>query len=471
MFMSARILVAAGLDAVTRSLAARLAADYFEVLTARSGEEALRACLHEPIDVALLDLPLPGLSGVEVCRALKSEPATAGMAVALVTGQDRPEDRAAGFSVGADDFLSKPVDPLALITRVRNLARMRVLNEELAQRTRAFQRMGLPTPAAAPAASRPARILLIEDDRASLERASELLGPSHFLRHAPDTASALDLARNRAVDLVLVSLGLAHADPLRLCSRIRSCGETRDLPIIALSDPGNPLRLLRALDMGVNDYILRPMEKYEALARVRTQLARWRHSELLRSRLTESLELAMRDELTGLHNSRYMKSRLRELAEVACRTRRPLALLIADIDQFKDINDAHGHAAGDAVLREVGTRLRRAARPSDAVCRLGGEEFALLLPGTDLRGAIHIGEQLRASICGDSFQIETGVRLWVTASIGVAAWAGEADSASALVRRADQALYAAKRAGRNRVAAAPFGLPTPQRPQTSRSSA
>lgn len=469
--MSARILVAAGVDAIARSLAARLAADYFEVLTARSGEEVLQVCLRERIDVALLDLPLPGLGGVEVCRTLKTEPATAGMAVALVTGQDRPEDRAAGFSVGADDFLSRPVDPLALIIRVRNLARMRVLNDELAQRTRAFQRMGLPTPAAAPAASRPSRILLIEDDRASLDRAFELLGPCHVLRHAPDTASALDQARNRAVDLVLVSLGLAHMDPLRLCSQIRSCDETRDLPIVAISDTRNPLRLLRALDIGVNDYITRPLDKYVALARVRTQLARWRHSELLRSRLAESLELAMRDELTGLYNSRYMKSRLRELAEAAGRKGLPLSLLIADIDQFKDINDAHGHAAGDAVLKEVGIRLKRATRPSDAVCRLGGEEFAVLLPDTDLRRAIHVGEQLRSSICRDSFLLETGVRLCVTASIGAAALAGEADSVSALVRRADHALYSAKRAGRNRVAAAPCVPPTPQRPRNLRSSA
>ncbi|HEX5958256.1 MAG TPA: response regulator, partial [Hyphomicrobiaceae bacterium] len=227
--MSARVLVAAGLNATARSLAARLTADYFDVLTARSGEDAFDICLRERIDVALLDLPGPGLSGVELCRVLKSDPATLGMAVALVSPREQPGERAEGFAAGADDLLDKPVDPLALVTRVRNLSRLRMLNDELAQRTAAFQRMGLRIPAPdACASNAPARVLLIEDDRAAVERAFELLGAEHTVLYARDSDVALEATRHGGADTVLISLELARVDALRLCSQIRSCEHTRD---------------------------------------------------------------------------------------------------------------------------------------------------------------------------------------------------------------------------------------------------
>ena len=132
---------------------------------------------------------------------------------------------------------------------------------------------------------------------------------------------------------------------------------TRHLPIIVIVQPGEEARLLRALDMGVNDYLTRPVDRNELLARVRTQIKRKRHADYLRGRLEESVELAVTDPLTGLHNRRYMETHLAALAEQARASGRPLSRAGADIDNFKSINDTYGHDAGDSVLREFASPL------------------------------------------------------------------------------------------------------------------
>jgi two-component system cell cycle response regulator len=258
---------------------------------------------------------------------------------------------------------------------------------------------------------------------------------------------------NRAYDLLIVSLNLIEADGLRLCSQVRALERTRHLPIIVVVQPHEEARLLRALDMGVNDYLTRPVDGNELLARVRTQIKRKRHADHLRGRLEESVELALTDPLTGLNNRRYMETHLKALAEQALAAGRPLSLLFADIDNFKSINDTHGHDVGDRVLRELAARLRRNTRNIDLACRVGGEEFIIVMPDIGLERATQVGERLRACIAAEPFQPNSGTRLQVTTSVGVAALDGPHDSPDALLRRADQALYAAKRAGRNRVVA------------------
>jgi two-component system cell cycle response regulator len=224
------------------------------------------------------------------------------------------------------------------------------------------------------------------------------------------------------------------------------------LPIIILLEDGSDARLLRGLDMGVNDYLMRPIERHELLARVMTQIKRKRHTDFLRDQIEESFELAVTDGLTGLHNRRYMETHLATLVSDAARTGRDLSVLITDIDHFKAINDTYGHDAGDAVLKAVAARLKRNTRNADLACRLGGEEFLLILPDTALSGAYQIGERIRSRIASEAFQTGQGTRIRLTASVGIAALDGENDTPESLVKRADNALYAAKRRGRNRIA-------------------
>jgi two-component system cell cycle response regulator len=452
--MTARVLVVDDILANVKLLEARLAAEYFEVLTAHNGREALEVCARERVDVGLLDVMMPGLDGFAACRRLKANPATHHLPVVMVTALDQPSDRVQGLESGADDFLTKPVDDIALVTRVRNLARLKVSNDEMLMRAATGRQLGLADGAALEEAlsERAGRILVVDDPPRSAARLVEALAKAHRAEAESDAQLALLRLAERSYDLLVVSLSMVEADGLRLCSQVRSLERTRHLPIIILVEPGEEARLLRGLDMGVNDYLMRPVDRHELMARVRTQIKRKRHSDYLRSRLEESVELSIIDPLTGLYNRRYLESHMRTLFGEALRSGRAFSVLLADIDHFKHVNDAHGHDAGDAVLKEFSARLRRNTRSVDLACRLGGEEFMIVMPETDLARAYQVGERLRACVAAQSFQIGD-VSIGVTASVGLATLESLQETTEMVFKRADNALYAAKRRGRNRVVA------------------
>jgi two-component system cell cycle response regulator len=208
------------------------------------------------------------------------------------------------------------------------------------------------------------------------------------------------------------------------------------------------------LEIGAQDLIYRPVDEEELAARVRTLVKRRRYLGALRQSLDQSLELAVTDQLTGLFNRRYLGSQLGPLVDRATRGGEPVSVIIADIDYFKRVNDSFGHDAGDEVIREFSRRLAANTRPLDIACRLGGEEFIVVMPGTRGDYASLAAERLRRHVAGTSFKIRNGAeRIEVTVSIGVAASLEAGDTAETLLKRADEALYAAKQAGRNRVMA------------------
>ena len=453
--MTARVLVVDDVEANVKLLEARLTADYFEVRTARSGPEALAICARERADVVLLDVMMPGMDGFEVCRRLKSEPRTQHIPVIMITALDQPSDRVRGLEAGADDFLTKPVDDLALITRVKNLARLKTLTDEMLMRASTEEQMGFATGTIGNAVDqlgRDGHILLVEDRDRAAERVLDTLKPDHRVAWEKDAGQALLRLPDGGFDLMIVSLNLDGADGLRLCSQVRSLDRTRRLPIMVIVEPGEDARLLRALDMGVNDYIVRPVDPNELQARVRTQIKRKRYTDQLRTQLEETVEMAVLDPLTSLHNRRYMTSHLRTLFEESARRGKPLSVLLLDIDYFKAVNDSHGHDAGDSVLREFASRVRRNIRGIDLACRLGGEEFVVVMPDTDLVKASLVGERLRQCIAAAPFYAGERIgTLQVTASVGVASLEFPDDTPELILKRADQALYCAKRDGRNRV--------------------
>jgi two-component system cell cycle response regulator len=453
--MTARVLVVDDIVSNVKLLEARLTAEYFEILTAYSGREALDIIARERIDVVLLDVMMPGMDGFEVCRHIKQNEKTAHLPVIMVTALDQPSDKVHGLEAGADDFLTKPVDDIALVTRVKNLARLKVLSDEMLMRASTTQQMGM---GGAPAldwqaAGEGGQIMVVEDHARSAQRIAETLRSAHTVTVESDPQVALLKLAEQPVDVLVVSLSLANADGLRLCSQVRSLERTRHLPVLIIVEPSDDARLLRGLDMGVNDYVLRPIERHELMARVRTQVKRKRHSDLLKARLEESVEMAITDGLTGLHNRRYMEGHLKTLVAQSIQSGRSLSLLVADIDFFKSVNDTYGHDAGDNVLREFAQRFRRNTRGIDLACRLGGEEFVIIMPDTDLARAIQVGERLRATIAAEPFQVTPGRDLAVTASVGISTLEYQEDTPEALFKRADNALYSAKREGRNRVVA------------------
>jgi len=453
--VSARVLVVDDVHANLKLLEARLNAEYFEVVTASSGREALEICERNQCDIVLLDVMMPGMDGFEVARRLKANVATHHIPIIMVTALDQPSDRVRGLEAGADDFLTKPVSDLALIARVRSLVRLKMVTDELRMRAVTSSEIGV-ADSAFDAANDGlnARILVIDERKSSIDRIDQALGWQHTIEFERDPQEAILRAAEGNYDLLVVSLDFRNFDGLRLVGQMRSLDRTRHVPILLVTNPGEDARLLRGLDLGANDYILRTADRNELIARVRSQVRRKRYAERLRDTLQNSVELALTDPLTGLFNRRYMETHVGTLVERSSARGKSLSVLVLDIDYFKSINDTFGHDAGDDVLREFADRLKKSIRGIDLACRYGGEEFVVVMPDTDLGVATLVAERIRRRIAGERFPVEKGARaLEVTISVGIAARMGPQDNASQILKRADEALYRAKRDGRNRVAA------------------
>jgi two-component system cell cycle response regulator len=451
--MTARVLVVDDILSNVKLLEAKLTAEYFEVITAFNGAECLARMDQGAPDIVLLDVMMPGMDGFEVCRRIKANPRTAHVPVVMVTALDQPSDRVAGLEAGADDFLTKPVDDAALFARVRSLVRLKMMTDELRMREATGQGMGLIDPAETLVEGSPSgRILVIEDRAESVAWFGGALAPQHEVSSVDTFEEALVRVKGGDFDLIVVSLGMRGFDGLRLCSQLRSLPEGRHVPILVVVSDGDRRKLTQALEMGVNDYLTRPVDKNELVARVRTQLRKKRYADRLRHNVQLSLEMAITDQLTGLHNRRYMSRHLDTLLENAKKNGRPLAFVIMDIDFFKLVNDTYGHDIGDEVLKEFASRIAANVRGIDLACRYGGEEFVVAMPDTDIAFATTIAERLRQSIETTPVRISrVPGELRITISIGIARCEGADDTAEALLRRADQALYRAKRTGRNRV--------------------
>lgn len=449
--MSARVLVVDDVPANVRLLEALLASEYFEVLTATSGTEALYVAKKVLPDIILLDVMMPDLNGFEVCQRLKADPDTFHIPVIMITALSDRDDRVRGLSVGADDFLGKPIDSVALFARVRSLVRLKTIFDELRLREQAaghLDFLGL-APAIQEEASGGSILALLEQNSAS-ERLTEMLA-THKLTIVDDPARIQMEAETGEFALIILDLDFSACDSLRLCAQLRAAEATRQMPILALVGGSDKARLLKALELGITDYITKPVDRSELAVRVRAQIRRKIYQDRLRANFQRSVALAATDSLTGLFNRHYLNEHLSTLISSPDRNGRDLAALLIDIDHFKLINDTYGHAAGDQVLRECAIRLRRNIRDSDLAARYGGEEFIAILPNTERDMAITIAERLRRVIGEQPFQLPGSQQaIKVSCSIGLAMWRiGE--NQAGLFGRADAALYRAKNAGRDRV--------------------
>jgi two-component system cell cycle response regulator len=452
--MTARVLVVDDILSNVKLLEAKLAAEYFEVITAYNGEQALARVATDAPDIILLDVMMPGMDGFEVCRRIKSNAKTTHIPVVMVTALDQPSDRVTGLDAGADDFLTKPVDDMSLFARVRSLVRLKMMTDELRMREETGQSMGLTDASETMFEPDPTgHILIVEDRPESVAWFRTALEAKNKVADIGTFDEALVSARGGDFDLIVVSLGIRAFDGLRLCSHLRSLAEIRNTPILVLVSEGENRKLAQALDMGVNDYLMRPVDRNELMARVKTQLRKKRYADKLRHNMQLSLEMAITDQLTGLHNRRYMARHLDTLMKNASEAK-PISFLIMDIDYFKAVNDTYGHDVGDEVLRDFASRIAANVRGIDLACRYGGEEFVVVMPDTDAGYAYTVAERLRQSIELTPFPISRAPdKINVTASIGIASSNGNGDDSDKLLHRADQALYRAKREGRNRVIA------------------
>jgi two-component system cell cycle response regulator len=454
--MTARVLVVDDLLPNLKLLEAKLSNEYMQVETAESGAEALAAIDADPPDIVLLDVMMPEMDGFEVCERIKANPDTTHIPVVMVTALSDRADRVRGLEAGADDFLTKPVDDRVLFARVRSLVRLKMLMDEWRLRERTSENLALldRNTDSYTEAGTDARVLIVGDKEFYATQLTEMLaadGHESVVVERPE--ESIDRLMSDDFDMILIELRLEGQDALRLCAQIRSIDTARHVPILLLAEESDSERLAKAIDLGCNDYVVRPIERNELLARCRTQVRRRRNQAKLRDNYERSFEMALTDGLTGLYNRRYLEAHLSGLIERIAGGRRYLSVIMFDIDHFKKINDTHGHAAGDEVLQELCTRVMKGVRSFDTVARYGGEEFVVVMPETDMGIATTVAERLRHGVADQSFTaITAGQKLEVTISIGVAevdVTGGE--TTASLINRADKALYVAKSKGRNRV--------------------
>jgi two-component system, cell cycle response regulator len=448
--MTGRVLVVDDLDINVKLLEAKLSAEYFDVLTAFNGRTALEIAEAELPDVILLDVMMPHMDGFEVCRRLKSNPRTADLPVVMVTALSDAANRLRGLQAGADDFLTKPVADIALFSRVRSLVRLKRMMQEWRLRDEICGRFSGTETRSELDCGR-AKVLVIEQDALAAAKIIETLAQSHDVMPATSCAEAgprLDIS----TDLVIAGLTGDDGETLRFVSQCRASEMLRQLPILLIAAERDLSQLAKGLDLGANDYLVRPVDRNELLARSNIQIRRRRLQNRLDDNYRRSLALALTDELTGLYNRRYLLAHLDELIARSNGDGFGAALLLFDIDHFKRVNDTYGHASGDEVLRQIARRAQDSVRSDDLVARLGGEEFAVVMPETELAVAVAVANRLRFEVARRPFALcAGGAELEITISIGVTTANPGYEDRNQLLKRADDALYEAKAAGRNRV--------------------
>ena len=401
--MSGRVLVVDDVATNRLLLRAKLSSAYYDVVVAENGSQALDMARSEQPDMVMLDVMMPDMDGFAVCSILKSLEETAHIPVIMVTALDTPEERIRGLEAGADDFLSKPFNDLALFARVRNLMRMKMMFDELRLRDMTSRELGLTD--------------FISEQEIDLEPGGPiLLAPPSFEQGADWAAQlrdrlsiptivtysereALNLSRLELPDCFVVHQRLMEGgDGLRLLSALRAKPETRQSAVILVVDNGDVQTAAKGLDLGASDYIESPFDVSELIARIRSQLRRKRYSDRLRSNVRNGLKMAVIDPLTGIYNRRYASQHMLRVMERAQETDGVFAVMMIDLDKFKSINDRFGHDAGDAVLKEFTRRLQENIRGVDLVARFGGEEFFVAMPDVDMQAAGHAAERIRRAV-------------------------------------------------------------------------
>ncbi len=460
--MSAKILVVDDIAPNVKLLEAKLTREFFRVITAMSGAEAIEKARTEKPDVILLDIMMPGMDGFEVCEHLKSDPKTQNIPVVMVTALTDISDRVRGLEAGADDFLSKPVNDLALMSRVRSLIRLKMTMDEWMLREETAHQFGAVHQEISmfDVDTSEADILLVENSSLEAQRIVEALQrDKHKVTVVNNGARAMEMAEKTAFDVILVSLNLDTEDGLRLCSHLRLDGITKSVPVVMLADEQDMVRVATGLEFnGAHDYLLRPIDRNELRARIKTQVRRRRYQRRLRDHYESSVSMALTDSLTGLFNRRYLMAHLGKMMQEANVGMKPLCLLIFDIDHFKRVNDTYGHGVGDEVLREFSSRLSKQLRSFDLLARLGGEEFVAVLPNIGRHTAFDVAYRLRKVIAETPFNIPLRGQITVTCSIGGVILEDDVTNAESAIDHADKALYEAKASGRNCVYFEGLGL-------------
>lgn len=434
----------------------KLGAACYAPILASDGKSCLALARSERPDLILLDMVLPDMDGAEVLRRLRSDPETSSIPVVVFSAELGSHARLEALAAGADDFLTKSVDDQTLLARLRNLLRGHGARAELENGAAPIRALGFAEPVTA--FQMPGSVALVTNRPETAIRWRRELG-QHLPQQVTILSREMALADRQPQPMpdayVIESTASDPMSGLRMMSELRSRAQTRHAAICIVKSGVIPGEAAMAYDLGANDVVEASIDAQEFGLRLMRLLQRKRQSDQLRASVRDGLRMAVIDPLTGLFNRRYAISQLAEIAAKNRLSKRPFAVMVMDLDRFKAVNDSFGHPAGDAVLIEVARRLAANIRAGDLLARIGGEEFLIALPETDLVQARHIAERLCEAVQEVPFDLPGAGPLPLTASVGLAmssaggAW--DSDAVTDVIGRADQALLVAKAAGRNQV--------------------
>lgn len=292
-------------------------------------------------------------------------------------------------------------------------------------------------------------ILIVDDLSTNLQVVGSMIDDAGYATtFATSGKQALERVRNTKPDLILLDLMMPDMDGLQVCHKLKADREYQEIPIIFLTASHEHEHLLEAFELGAVDYITKPFNKLELLARIKTHLTLKHTTDNLKQALTELERIAQIDPLTQVLNRRSLFDAAEQEFNRACRYGSHFAILLLDLDQFKQINDTYGHLAGDRALVALAATIHGMIRTMDLIGRYGGEEFVILLPEMNARQALGMANRLRSAIAELSVPTDTKP-LHMTISIGVAVYEPNDATIDSLFDRADRALHQAKAQGRN----------------------
>lgn len=470
------VLVIDGVSTNRIMLKVQLTAAYYAVEQADCVADVLEMARHCRPDLVLSAMTLPDGTAADVKEALRQDELLADIPVIAISQSNAPERRLNALSAGIDDVLPQPVDDVILQARIRSLLRVRSDTEELHLQRDASHGFVLPLSdragfdRASGDTCAAASVALVAQDTQTARSWADRLGQEVPYELRCIQMDDIQLMMTAPVaDVFVIELNELSAGPgLRLLADLRARAATRKSVIIAVPNPADALIAAEALDRGAHDVLQGGFDVQELALRLTTQLQYKNRNDHLRDSLRNGLRAAVQDPMTGLYNRRYAKPFLDRTAERAAETDGTFALMLADLDHFKQINDVYGHPVGDAVLVEAARRLQAELRPVDLVARVGGEEFMMVLPGADEISAGRAAVALCNAINSKPFQVP-GIAQPIHVTISIGAVIGRdlhidenaqgaasreqlAKGVSSLIAQADRALYNAKDAGRNQVA-------------------
>ena len=435
--------------------AARLPGDCYETLRAYNGQEALEKVDKYSPDIILLDIMMPGMDGYAVTRKLKNNPDTRDIPVILITALDGTDDKVKGLEAGADEFLNKPVNTAELTARIRSFLRLKQYQDQLKVRTPSQQLFSTPEQEKKYIQSTfdSQSILLVEDNDKDVRLIQGYLnGEGYKLSLARDGEETLSRVRGEKVDLLLLDILLPGIDGFEVCRRLKEMDQTRDIQIVVITCLRDLKSKIKGLELGIDDFLVKPINKFELQTRLKALLKKKKYLDRLHVNYDTALHYAITDRRTGLYNHGYFEHMLEVEVKRSKRHKHPLALIMIDIDDFKQYNDTLGHLAGDEILGVLGQLIKKNIREVDLGARYGGEEFAIILPYTDLEGARKSAERIKKIITNHPFDPHISIPSKpLTISMGIATYPSDAISVHELVQRADKALYTAKEKGKNRI--------------------